>query len=217
MLDELNRRYVPGFRPGDDEGYITLTSHNHTADAINERRLAELDAPSHTFEAEIEGAFPEYLYPTHPSLTLRKGAQVMFVKNDPSPEKRYYNGRIGAVTALDENRVEVLPRGESVPIAVEPAEWTNAKYVIDPDSKEISERIEGRFVQYPLRTAWAITIHKTQGLIFARAGLCRAEPVSQSGRARAQFAARRALHRRRSDRARVLRAGVVRTTRRDGT
>lgn len=90
VLDELNRRYVPGFRPGDDEGYITLTSHNHTADAINERRLAELDAPSHTFEAEIEGAFPEYLYPTHPSLTLKKGAQVMFVKNDPSPEKRYY-------------------------------------------------------------------------------------------------------------------------------
>ena len=169
VLDELNRRYVPGFRPGDDEGYITLTSHNHTADAINERRLAELDAPSHTFEAEIEGAFPEYLYPTHPSLTLRKGAQVMFVKNDPSPEKRYYNGRIGAVTALDENRVEVLPRGESVPIAVEPAEWTNAKYVIDPDSKEISERIEGRFVQYPLRTAWAITIHKSQGLTFDRA------------------------------------------------
>ena len=169
VLDELNRRYVPGFRPGDDEGYITLTSHNHTADAINERRLAELDAPSHTFEAEIEGAFPEYLYPTHPSLTLRKGAQVMFVKNDPSPEKRYYNGRIGTVTALDENRVEVLPRGESVPIAVEPAEWTNAKYVIDPDSKEISERIEGRFVQYPLRTAWAITIHKSQGLTFDRA------------------------------------------------
>ena len=169
VLDELNRRYVPGFRPGDDEGYITLTSHNHTADAINERRLAELDAPSHTFEAEIEGAFPEYLYPTHPSLTLRKGAQVMFVKNDPSPEKRYYNGRIGAVTALDENRVEVLPRGESIPIAVEPAEWTNAKYVIDPDSKEISERIEGRFVQYPLRTAWAITIHKSQGLTFDRA------------------------------------------------
>ncbi|MFR3696436.1 MAG: HRDC domain-containing protein [Alistipes ihumii] len=169
VLDELNRRYVPGFRPGDDEGYITLTSHNHTADAINERRLAELDAPSHTFEAEIEGAFPEYLYPTHPSLTLKKGAQVMFVKNDPSPEKRYYNGRIGTVTALDENRVEVLPRGESVPIAVEPAEWTNAKYVIDPDSKEISERIEGRFVQYPLRTAWAITIHKSQGLTFDRA------------------------------------------------
>lgn len=169
VLDELNRRYVPGFRPGDDEDYITLTSHNHTADAINERRLAELDAPSHTFEAEIEGAFPEYLYPTHPSLTLRKGAQVMFVKNDPSPEKRYYNGRIGTVTALDENRVEVLPRGESVPIAVEPAEWTNAKYVIDPDSKEISERIEGRFVQYPLRTAWAITIHKSQGLTFDRA------------------------------------------------
>ena len=110
VLDELNRRYVPGFRPGDDEGYITLTSHNHTADAINERRLAELDAPSHTFEAEIEGSFPEYLYPTHPSLTLKKGAQVMFVKNDPSPEKRYYNGRIGTVTALDENRVEVLPR-----------------------------------------------------------------------------------------------------------
>lgn len=229
VLDELNRRYVPGFRPGDDEGYITLTSHNHTADAINERRLAELDAPSHTFEAEIEGAFPEYLYPTHPSLTLRKGAQVMFVKNDPSPEKRYYNGRIGTVTALDENRVEVLPRGESVPIAVEPAEWTNAKYVIDPDSKEISERIEGRFRAVSAADGMGDYDPQKSGsyfrpgrdrcrrVVFARAGLCRAEPVSQSGRARAQFAARRALHRRRSDRARVLRAGVVRTTRRDGT
>jgi len=141
-------------------------------DAINERRLAELDAPSHTFEAEIEGAFPEYLYPTHPSLMLKKGAQVMFVKNDPSPEKRYYNGRIGTVTALDENRVEVLPRGESVPIAVEPAEWTNAKYVIDPDSKEISERIEGRFVQYPLRTAFAAQSSLT---------MCPSTPKAMSG------------------------------------
>ncbi len=168
-LEALNERHVPGFEPSDGEGYITLTSHNRTAKAINEARLEALETPQHAFEAQIEGDFPEYLDPTDRTLKLRQGAQVMFVKNDPSPQKRYYNGKIGIVTALTDERIEVTPTEGGDPVVVEPAEWTNAKYVIDPESRAISEEIEGVFRQSPLRTAWAITIHKSQGLTFDRA------------------------------------------------
>ncbi len=168
-LEALNERYMPEFEPSGEEGYITLTSHNHTARAINEAKLEALETPEHIFEAQTEGDFPEYLDPTDRALRLREGAQVMFVKNDPSPQKRYYNGKIGIVTALTENRIEVTPTEDGEPVVVEQAEWTNAKYVIDPETKAIAEEIEGIFRQYPLRTAWAITIHKSQGLTFERA------------------------------------------------
>lgn len=177
-LSELNRRCAPGFDPPDGEGYVTLTSHNHTARAINEAKMQALATPPACFEAIVEGTFPEYLDPTDRSLTLREGAQVMFVKNDLSPQKRYYNGKIGTVTHLDGDRVEVTPQGESEPIVVEPAEWSNARYVIDPQTKEISEQIDGRFVQYPLKAAWAITIHKSQGLTFDKAVIDAADSFS---------------------------------------
>ena len=107
MLEELNRRYRPAFDPDEKDGYITLTSHNHTAHGINEAKMAALPGASCTYQAALEGTFPEYLYPTDASLTLKAGAQVMFIKNDPSPEKRYYNGKIGRITAISADNILV--------------------------------------------------------------------------------------------------------------
>ncbi|MDR2936004.1 MAG: AAA family ATPase [Rikenellaceae bacterium] len=168
-LATLNRRCIPGFSPSDGDGYIILTTHNNTARSVNDRKLAELDSAQFTYGAMIEGDFPEFSYPTDRVLVLKKGAQVMFLKNDPSPEKRYFNGKIGTVVCLDEKSIEVRPNGGSGPIHVELAEWTNTRYTINKDNNEITEVVDGRFLQYPLKTAWAITIHKSQGLTFERA------------------------------------------------
>lgn len=168
-LSILNSRYVPGFVSGDNDGYITLTTHNHQAQQLNNRKLEELETESYTFDAGISGTFPEYSFPTDEHLVLKEGAQVMFVQNDPAPEKRYYNGKIGRVTAVGSNMVTVMCEGDTEAIKVEQGEWTNTKYTIDPETKEITETVEGTFKQYPLKTAWAITIHKSQGLTFERA------------------------------------------------
>lgn len=168
-LAVLNRRYIPGFRPDDTEGYITLTTHNYQARQINDRKLAELETRPYTYDAEIKDDFPEYAFPTEQHLVLKKGAQVMFVRNDSSPEKRYYNGKIGRITAISADNILVRCGDEEGAIRVVPEEWTNTKYSIDPETQEISETVAGVFRQYPLRTAWAITIHKSQGLTFERA------------------------------------------------
>jgi hypothetical protein len=178
VLRELNSRHKPGFEPPPDEGYITLTSHNRTARAINETRLEALEAPIHTFRAEVEGDFPESLYPVEEDLRLKEGAQVMFTKNDPQPEKRFVNGTIGRITTLDDDMIVVTPQSGGDPITVEPLEWANTKYALDPESNTITETIDGIFRQYPLRTAWAITIHKSQGLTFDRAIIDAAESFS---------------------------------------
>jgi PIF1 helicase. len=167
VIDALNKRYRPGFVPNDEDKFITLTTHNYQADTINQMKLDEIDEPEFSYKAKIDGDFPEYSYPTNETLTLKKGAQVMFVKNDPTPEKRYYNGKIGIITAIGKGGI-VIKCDDNV-INVEPQSWTNAKYTIDPETKEITEKIEGSFTQYPLKTAWAITIHKSQGLTFDRA------------------------------------------------
>ncbi len=168
-LQELNSRYLQDFRPGDNEGYITLSTHNRSADAINESRLKGLPEKPRSFYAEVEGDFPEYSYPTSPSLTLKKGAQAMFVKNDSSPEKLYFNGKIGRITRIGDRSVFVKCPGDHGEITVEPAIWENIKYRVDPATREITEDKVGRFVQLPLKLAWAITIHKSQGLTFDRA------------------------------------------------
>jgi hypothetical protein len=178
VLRTLNARHRPGFDPPQSEGYITLTSHNHTARGINEARLAAIDAPEFTFHAEVEGDFPEWLYPVEAELRLKEGAQVMFTKNDTSAEKRFVNGTLGEVTALEENRVEVLMRGAETPIAVEPMEWENTRYALDAESNQITETVDGVFRQIPLRAAWAITIHKSQGLTFDRAIIDAADSFS---------------------------------------
>jgi len=168
-LEELNKRFIPGFKPREEEGYITLTTHNYQAQKINQSRLNELKAKASVFKAKAEGEFPEYMFPTDPELVLKAGAQVMFVKNDNSPDKHYYNGKIGTVSRIMKDIIEIRCKGENTAISVERAEWQNAKYALNEVTREIEERIAGRFVQFPLKLAWAITIHKSQGLTFEKA------------------------------------------------
>ncbi len=168
-LERLNSRYLPGFEPGESEHYITLTSHNRGADSINGTRLRALFAKSFSFQAKVEGDYPGHSYPAAEILTLKKGAQVMFVRNDGNAEKRYFNGKIGTVSRLGPERITVRCPGDEGEIEVEPVTWENVNYRIDPDTKAITEEVIGKFTQYPLRLAWAITIHKSQGLTFERA------------------------------------------------
>ena len=165
----LNQRYQPAFIPKQGEGYIRLTTHNYLADTYNENELKKLPGHSYTYQAQIEGNFPEYSYPTSEVLTLKEGAQVMFVKNDPTGDHRYYNGRIGEVVEISESRVCVLCAGDAEGIEVDPLEWENAQYQLNPETRVIESKVQGTFRQLPLRLAWAITIHKSQGLTFERA------------------------------------------------
>ncbi len=166
-LQELNHRFIPGFNPEEKEGYITLTTHNYQAQQLNDSKLGRLKTKSYLFEATIEGEFPEYSYPTDPQLELKVGAQVMFVKNDT--EKRFYNGKIGKIVNIVDEVVEVLCPGETEPIDVQVQEWENNRYKLNETTQEIEEELIGKFIQYPLKLAWAITIHKSQGLTFEKA------------------------------------------------
>ena len=168
-LTLLNSRYRPVFFPKPEEGYIRLTTHNQMANNYNESELRKLPGRSFTYQAKIEGTFPEYSYPTAETLTLKVGAQVMFVKNDPSGEHLYYNGRIGHVTYADDKRLMVYCQGDAEAIDVEPLEWENSRYTLNDETREIETEVLGKFSQLPLRLAWAITIHKSQGLTFERA------------------------------------------------
>lgn len=169
VLDSLNARYIPDFRPGKDEGYIRLVTHNHQAAAINSAELEELPGPSFFFPAQIEGIFPPASFPTGESLELRAGAQIMFVKNDSSGKGRYFNGMIGRVVSLSPDSIRVSSSACGEEFDLVPEVWTNARYVLDRDSKEIREEIDGTFRQYPLKLAWAVTVHKSQGLTFDKA------------------------------------------------
>ena len=167
-LQQLNSRYVRGFNPDDDEGYITLTTHNYQADSINDSKLAALDAKPLFFDAQIKGIFPENNYPTKKSLELKVGARVMFVKNDPSPEKEYYNGKIGTITEYDSLSGLLTVECDDTHITVGPVDWINYEYAVNPDNNDIEEKEVGCFKQMPLRLAWAVTIHKSQGLTFKK-------------------------------------------------
>lgn len=168
-LEMLNARYIPAFEPQEGENYITLTTHNHSADKINNRQLNCLDSKAFSFQAEIEGQYPEHAYPTVENLILKKGAQVMFVRNDNSADKRYYNGKIGKIISIGQEHISVKCPDDGQTIQLEKVSWKNIKYTIDKESKAITEEMIGEFIQYPLRLAWAITIHKSQGLTFERA------------------------------------------------
>jgi len=165
-IAELQKRHIPGFKPNTNEGYITLTTHNYQAQDINIWRLNSIKDKEHIFAAEIQDEFPELNYPTDAELKIKVGAQVMFVKNDPSPLKQFYNGKIGSISDIEDETIYVQCPGEQAPIAVTPLEWHNCRYSIDEQTKKITETIIGSFRQYPLKLAWAVTIHKSQGLTF---------------------------------------------------
>jgi PIF1-like helicase/Helix-turn-helix domain/HRDC domain len=169
VLALLNSRYIANFQPPKDESYITLTAHNAAAQTINAEKLAELKTPSQFFKATVTGDFPPFSYPTDDNLELKIGSQVMFVKNDISREKLFFNGKLGTVTKLGKDVIHVLCPGETMEIITSPLEWSNAKYNLNAETKEITEDKIGSFTQFPLKLAWAITIHKSQGLTFERA------------------------------------------------
>jgi hypothetical protein len=165
----LNKNYNPSFSPSKEEGYITLTTHNNRANLINNSELNKLKIKSAFFNAEISGKFSENAYPNAERLELKVGAQVMFIKNDSSTDKRYYNGKIGIITAISKESVSVQCGEEVDEIVTEKETWSNINYSINEETKAIKEEMIGAFSQIPLRLAWAITIHKSQGLTFERA------------------------------------------------
>lgn len=165
-LDDLNERYVPHFQPDASSGYITLCARNHTADRINRTELDKLTAREHVFLAEVKGAFDPSLYPTDPELRLRKGAQVMFLKNDP--DREFVNGTIGTITQLDADNLTVQVEefgGKKRSIDVQKMDWEIKRYT-GGMAEDITTETLGSFRQYPLKLAWAITIHKSQGKTF---------------------------------------------------
>lgn len=169
VLDVLNSRYIPDFDADRVKGCIRLTTHNAQAQRVNTAKLDALPGKAYTYVAEIEGHFPDYMYPADERLMLKKDAQVMFVKNDSSPEKRYYNGMIGTVCSIGSRGFTVRPKDGGDEIDVEPETWENTRYELNEESKEITEVVDGEFRQFPVKTAWAITIHKSQGLTFDHA------------------------------------------------
>ncbi|QXP69050.1 helix-turn-helix domain-containing protein [Polaribacter sp. R2A056_3_33] len=165
----LNRNYDPTFSPTKDDGYITLTTHNNRANLINSSELNKLNTKSYFFKADVSGKFNDNAFPNDEKLELKMGAQVMFIKNDSSPEKRYYNGKIGIITDISLQNVTVQCPNEIDEIVTERETWDNVNYSINDETKEIKEDVIGSFSQIPLRLAWAITIHKSQGLTFEKA------------------------------------------------
>jgi len=168
-LKELNKRYDPHFDADSNGGYITLTTHNAQAQALNDTKLEKLPGKARSFIALVKADFPEYSYPTAHELILKVGAQVMFVKNDLSRDKLFFNGKIGKIKGFEDDLIVVKCPEDDSPILVEMAEWQNMKYTLHEETKEIEETVIGTFTQYPLKLAWAITIHKSQGLTFDKA------------------------------------------------
>lgn len=166
----LNQYTNPNFNIKDHPGYITLSTHNAKADKINEDALKGLFTKEFSFMPEVVGDFPEKIYPIEAKMTLKEGAQVIFIKNDTSADKKFYNGKMGYVKTLTKHEIFIEFENKEV-IEVERYEWQNIKYTIDPNTKEISEEVMGTFSHFPLKLAWAITVHKSQGLTFDKAVL----------------------------------------------
>jgi uncharacterized protein YpbB len=170
-VEKLNAYVQPHFDLKSNQGYITLTTHNAKADAINQQSLVDLKGKLVTYLPEIVGDFPDKIYPVDAQLELKVGAQVMFVKNDLSFNKQYFNGKMGVVQSLSAEEILVNFPEENVTIAVEKYEWQNIRYTVNEMTKEIEEEVLGTFVHYPIKLAWAITVHKSQGLTFDKAAI----------------------------------------------
>jgi hypothetical protein len=164
----LHERYGPMFQPIKEQGYITLATHNYLADNINAKELQRLSGNLFTFKATVEGEFSEKSYPVEELLQLKPGAQVMFLKNDMEKTRRYFNGKIGIVEKIEDKKIFVCCANEK-PIEVRKYKWENIRYSLNKTTQQLEEEVIGSFEQYPLRLAWAITIHKSQGLTFEKA------------------------------------------------
>ena len=165
----LESRYDPDFAGSRHEGYIILTTHNDTARQINNAQLSRLENKTQVFKAAVEGEFPPGSYPADEDLELKIGAQVMFIKNDTDKGKRYYNGKIGVITYINDDRIYVQCKDDPQEIEVKKDSWENIRYSLDNTTRSLEEKVLGSFSQFPLRLAWAITIHKSQGLTFEKA------------------------------------------------
>uniref|UniRef100_UPI00404AB7E1 helix-turn-helix domain-containing protein n=1 Tax=Flavobacterium sp. TaxID=239 RepID=UPI00404AB7E1 len=167
----LNQFVQPNFDLKKNKGYITLTTHNAKADSINSQALADLDGKEFSYLPEIVDDFPEKIFPLDEKLKLKVGAQVMFIKNDLNFDKQFYNGKMGVIKSLAKNEILVHFPEENKTIEVERYEWQNIKYKVNPNTKEVEEEVIGTFVHYPIKLAWAITVHKSQGLTFEKAAI----------------------------------------------
>lgn len=166
-VETLNAHFRAVIPKEESEGVITLTTHNRTADEINDRALNALPGKAHRFHADVEGDFPQSMYPVLPDLELKEGAQIMFIRNDA--DKVYFNGKLAKVTAIGKDGIEVAMIDDGMPYTLKTEVWENKRYVVDAVTKEQKEEVLGTFEQYPVKLAWAITVHKSQGLTFSKA------------------------------------------------
>lgn len=162
--EKLKERYQPNFNPT-EKGYILLATHNSKANSVNENELRKLIGRTYMFEAEIEGDFPESMYPCDKILQLKEGAQVMFIRND-AEEGKYYNGKLAVVKEISGDDIIVTFNDNGQDYQLKRETWENINYTVEAGTEKINKDVNGTFSQYPLRLAWAITIHKSQGLTF---------------------------------------------------